>query len=156
MDAGEVAARTGLDRAAAARAKARHFSEPGLWTGDAATCAAFCAALARQGIQAVQGGRFLTLSFGADKAARMDEIARAYGAPPTLALGDAPNDIAMIEAADRGVIVANPHGPGIPPLPGEADGRIIRTELPGPAGWNRAVLDALNPPVSGRERQSHG
>jgi mannosyl-3-phosphoglycerate phosphatase len=60
-----------------------------------------------------------------------------------MALGDAPNDIAMLEAADTGVIVANPHGAGIAKLPGESAGWIRRTALPGPDGWNEAVLDMI-------------
>ena len=28
----------------------------------------------------------------------------------------------------------------LPPLAGEADGKIIRTKVAGPAGWNRAIL----------------
>lgn len=50
----------------------------------------------------------------------------------------------MIETADRGVIIRNDHGTNIPTLRGEGEGRILRTETAGPAGWNRAVLAALN------------
>jgi mannosyl-3-phosphoglycerate phosphatase len=143
MSAYEVADITGLSRDAAALARTRQHSEPGLWAGDAATLEAFLAALGAQGIAARRGGRFLTLSFGATKADRMAEIADALGATTSLALGDAPNDVEMLEAADAGVIVKNDHGPPLPRLAGEADGRIARTEAPGPAGWNRAVLDWL-------------
>ena len=143
----EITRRTGLPAAAAARAKARRFSEPGVWTGSAAARDAFLAALAERGVTARAGGRFLTLSFGASKADRMAEVSARLapgGGVPTVALGDAPNDAEMIAAADTGVIVANPAGPGLPPLAGEADGRIRRTLLPGPAGWNRAILDILD------------
>ncbi|MEZ5723313.1 MAG: mannosyl-3-phosphoglycerate phosphatase [Paracoccaceae bacterium] len=54
------------------------------------------------GDRARRGGRFLTLSLGATKADRMEEIAAALGATTTLALGDAPNDIEMLEAASAG------------------------------------------------------
>ncbi|GGD46214.1 HAD-IIB family hydrolase [Sinisalibacter lacisalsi] len=144
MSAAEVANLTGLSPDAAARAKARAHSEPGLWRGAAAGRRAFCAALAEQGITVQAGGRFLTLGFGGSKAERMAEIAAAYGTPRTLALGDAPNDIGMLEAADHGVIIRNDHGPGLPPLAGEATGRITRSTLPGPEGWNAAVLDFLS------------
>ena len=53
----------------------------------------------------------------------------------------------MIEAADYGVIVANPHGPALPPLAGEAEGRILRTARPGPDGWTEgleAILSKLD------------
>lgn len=155
MDAAEVARRTGLTPEAAERAKDRRFSEPGDWLGNEPELAAFVAALEERGVKAQSGGRFLTLSFGATKADRVAEIAADFGSPPTLALGDAPNDAAMLEAADHGVIIRNDHGPGIPGLPGEAEGRITRTALPGPAGWNRAVLDFLAT-ITPEEDRRHG
>lgn len=140
-----IAAQTGLPAAEAALAAQRQFSEPGLWQGDEAGLAAFLAALAEQGITARQGGRYLTLSFGADKADRLAEVAaRLAPKAATLALGDAPNDAAMLQAAGQGVIIANPHGSPLPPLPGEASGRIRRSTLPGPAGWNHAVLETID------------
>ncbi|WP_330848807.1 HAD hydrolase family protein [Mangrovicoccus ximenensis] len=119
----------------------RQFSEPGLWQGTEAERGAFLGALGELGISARSGGRFLTLSFGATKAGRMAEIAARYGAKTVVALGDAPNDREMIEAATHGVIIRNDHGPGLPELAGEAEGRIRRTEAEGPAGWNAAILD---------------
>ena len=144
MDDAEVAAITGLPPGDAARARRRQFSEPGLWTGDAPTRAAFLEALKTRGIAARAGGRFLTLSPGRTKADALREVAADLCARQTVALGDAPNDIEMLQAADRGVIVRNDHGPGIPSLPGEAAGTILRTRRSGPAGWNDAVLDILN------------
>lgn len=145
MSAFEVAEITGLSHEAAALARTRSYSEPGLWSGDDTGLDAFLAELRAQGIAARRGGRFLTLSFGATKADRMGEVARGYGASDTLALGDAPNDVEMLEAATAGVIVRNDHATPLPRLDGEAAGRIGRTDAPGPEGWNRAVLDWLGP-----------
>lgn len=140
-----VAEKTGLPLAQARLAARRQFSEPGLWRGTATELARFEAALKEYGISARQGGRYLTLSFGATKADQMASIVAAYPShPQTMALGDAPNDVEMISAADYGIVVRNTHGPGIPALPGEADGRVIRTEEPGPTGWNRAVLARIS------------
>jgi mannosyl-3-phosphoglycerate phosphatase len=147
MNLAEIVAATGLSPDAAERARQRMFSEPGLWSGDAESQKRFETALASHGITARRGGRFLTLSAGGDKADAMRAVAARLGATRTIALGDAPNDAGMIAAADLGVIVANPHGPGIPPLPGEASGRILRTASPGPAGWNDAILTALSTPA---------
>lgn len=143
MTAQEVAQITGLAPVAAERARRRAFSEPGVWTGDDETRRAFLSALAEEGVAARQGGRFLTLSLGATKADRMGEVAAGLGATLTLALGDAPNDVEMLETADYGVIVRNDDGPGIPPLASETTGHVTRTRAPGPAGWNTAVLDFL-------------
>ncbi|WP_246272884.1 HAD-IIB family hydrolase [Oricola thermophila] len=143
----EVAERTGLSRTDAVRAAARRHSEPGLWWGDEAEREEFIALLAERGITARQGGRYLTLSFGATKADRMREITSRYVSgrkrPVVLALGDAANDVEMLEAADLGVVVANPHAPPLPELDGENAGRIVRTEKPGPEGWNESVLGII-------------
>lgn len=145
MTVDEVALLTGLPPDAAQRAKTRMFSEPGDWSGDANMLNAFRKALAEHGVTAQQGGRFLTLSFGTTKADAMVQIIKVVAPAKTLALGDAPNDIAMLEQADHGVIVANPHRAPLPKTASEADGRIMRTTDPGPQGWNTAVhafLDA--------------
>ena len=138
-----IAQATGLAPEQARLAADRRFSEPGLFFGGSGDLSEFRRALGKLGVRARRGGRFLTLSFGGTKADRMDEIAARFGNPPRIALGDAPNDIEMLEAADHGVIIANSHGSELPPLPGETAGLIRRTALPGPTGWNSAVLDLL-------------
>ncbi|SDI31609.1 HAD-IIB family hydrolase [Salipiger marinus] len=144
MDAAEVTALTGLPPEDAARARDRRFSEPGLWSGTESQLARFLQALAAQGLQARQGGRFLTLSHGGTKADQMAAIMSDLGAEQSLALGDAPNDAEMLQTATRGVILPNPHGRPVPPLPGEVTGHITRSTLPGPEGWNAAVLAHLS------------
>ncbi|MEL6640932.1 MAG: HAD-IIB family hydrolase [Pseudomonadota bacterium] len=144
MSPAQVAEVTGLSLADATLAKRRQFSEPGLWSGSAGQKAMFLADLAAQGISAREGGRFLTLSFGQTKAHQMGEIIARYLPLHTLALGDAPNDVEMLQTADHGVIIANPHRDPLPLLPEEATGSITRTTDPGPVGWNTAVLAHLN------------
>lgn len=144
LSAAEVAQCTGLSPEAATLAKDRGFSEPGTWSGSDAEQHAFVDHLGASGIIAQRGGRFLTLSFGGNKADQVKTLTETFTPAHTLALGDAPNDIAMIEAAASGVIIANPHGAEIPPLDGEATGRIRRTTASGPQGWNTAVLSLLD------------
>lgn len=143
MAAPEIADITGLPVKDAACAAKRAFSEPGLWSGTHSQRDEFLAALATYHITAREGGRFLTLSFGATKADRIADITARYKPRCTVALGDAPNDVEMLQATDFGVIVANPHRDPLPKLQGEQTGRITRTDLAGPKGWNRAVLDLL-------------
>lgn len=143
MSAEQIAKITGLPLDSARLARSRQHSEPGLWTGSDDARVAFVDELGALGVHARMGGRFLTLSFGATKADQMAEIAKKLGKSVKIALGDAPNDREMLEAADYGVIIRNEHGAGLPPLPKEAEGRIRRTRLAGPEGWNRAVLDLL-------------
>lgn len=144
MSVQEIADQTELTTEAAALAKQRAYSEPGLWHGSEAEREAFEKALKSHGIGARRGGRFLTLSFGRTKADAMSEVARALKASTILALGDAPNDIEMLETADFGVIVRNDHGAPMPALDGEATGRIRRTSEQGPEGWRDAVLGVLD------------
>ncbi len=145
MTDAEVSDNTGLSMQDAALARQRRFSEPGVWQGDPADLPAFLEAVSKRGLVAKQGGRFLTLSEGGDKATAMKTVTDRLGSDWVIALGDAPNDAAMIQAANLGIVVANPHGPGIPPFADEA--HIKRTTLPGPAGWNAAILDFLKTPA---------
>ena len=143
MTAAEIAEITGLDPDAAARAAQRAFSEPGLWSGEPSELDEFLSELAQKGIMAREGGRFLTLSLGKTKADQMADIIAQYQPFQTVALGDAPNDVEMLETADLGIIIANPHNAPLPVLKGEATGRITRTTRTGPEGWNAAMLDLL-------------
>ncbi|MEX0405106.1 HAD-IIB family hydrolase [Aquibium sp. LZ166] len=158
MDEAGIASLTGLSEEQAGRARQRRHSEPGLFSGTSTEHDKFLACLEEHGLRAVQGGRFLTVGRDTSKSRRMQEVRteleRRLGRPlaPVVALGDAENDREMIEAADIGVVVANPAHAPLPPLAGEAEGRIRRTTLPGPAGWNAAVLGILGeyaPPAHG-------
>lgn len=143
MSVAQVCDATGLPAADAALARRRSYSEPGLWRGSDDERTIFMDALARNRITAREGGRFLTLSFGQTKADRMAEITAQYAPRHTIALGDAPNDVEMLEAADYAVIVGNPHHTPLPLLQGEPSDRVIRTQRPGPEGWNAAVLELI-------------
>ncbi len=143
MDVACVSEITGLPEEAACRAKQRAFSEPGLWEGSDQNKETFLAALADNGVMAREGGRFLTLSFGKTKADQMADLIAAYEPTYTVALGDAPNDVEMLETAYFGIIVANPHRPSLPPLAGEKSGHVTRTTAPGPEGWNTAMLELI-------------
>ncbi len=144
----QVSKRTGLSLTDAGNARKRRFSEPGLWLGNERDKAIFVETLTATGLTVQQGGRFLTLSFGGNKAERMVEIAARYATPGktpfVVALGDASNDLAMIEQADLGVIIPNPAHDGIPQCPGETTGRIIRADAAGPAGWNQVIMSLLD------------
>ncbi|MEO0485182.1 MAG: HAD-IIB family hydrolase [Pseudomonadota bacterium] len=144
VTAEEVARWTGLPLPDAKLAQTRAFSEPGQWSGSDPAREAFVRALADQGIIAQHGGRFLTLSFGGNKADQVRALVARYRPRHTLALGDAPNDIEMLSVTDRGVIIPNPEGRPIPPLRGERLGRITRGQHPGPTGWNSAVLALID------------
>ena len=140
----DVARATGLSQVAAASARTRSFSEPGLWSGSSEAQNRFLSELAKYDVTARAGGRFLTLSFGKTKKDRMEDVIALYSPNVTVALGDAPNDVEMLENSDYGFIVSNPHHPPLPRLKGEDDGRIERIDAPGPEGWNAAMMAILD------------
>ncbi len=144
----EVARQTGLDLPSARAAKNRQFSEPGLWQGTPEQWQIFHQLLNAQNIHAQQGGRYISLSFGSSKADQMQKIVDRYKtgttSPITIALGDAKNDIPMLEAADYGIIIPNPSHKGIPKLAGEALGQITRAQFAGPKGWNQSLIRRIN------------
>ena len=156
MSAEKVAEITGLTLSQAQSAKKRFFTEPGLWNGPESGLDTFLEAAGHAGLVARRGGRFLTLSFGLTKADQMDILIERYRPRLTIALGDAPNDTEMLEKADHGVIVANPSAPALPPLPGEATGRIQRTRLDGPRGWCEAVSAILKAQTFSEDATDHG
>ncbi len=150
-NAAEVSTRTGLTLEASGLAKKRQFSEPGIWQGNKEELEIFSELLAEQGIMLQQGGRFISLSFGGNKVAFMKELIEKHNEGISrrfsVALGDAPNDIAMLEAADLGIVIPNPAHHGMDRIP--VGGNIIRAIQSGPAGWNESVLDILNKAGSG-------
>lgn len=134
---------TGLPLQAAIRAKQRVFSEPGLWTGPETDLALFLTFLSDHGIFARHGGRYLTLSFGKTKADQMLNICENYGNPPVIALGDAPNDLEMLQAADYPVLISNPDAAPFD-IPTDLSKRITHSTKPGPAGWNETVQSIVS------------
>lgn len=156
MSVSEICARTGLPEEGARHAKMRRFSEPGVWTGSEAEFDAFSRAAKSLGLFIQQGGRFLSLSFGGTKADRMDELIEMYAPDLTIALGDAPNDVRMLERADYGVIVANPAATPIARLPGEGAGRIRQSIHTGPKGWSESVLEILDETRMLRDTSTYG
>jgi mannosyl-3-phosphoglycerate phosphatase len=149
LTAADVAALTGLAPDAAERALRREYDEPFvLEDADAAgaTAAALAAAAAERGLALTRGGRFFHLAGPHDKGRALRvllERERAEGRPATtLALGDAPNDLALLRAADRAVVV--------PRDDGHVDAELAaalpdaeRAPRPGPRGWSEAVLTVL-------------
>lgn len=135
----------GLPLERAAPALERCCSEPLLWAGDPASLNYLKERAAAAGMRLVQGGRFLHLMGRFDKAEALGWLRRQYEsdgkARQVAALGDSPNDAAMLDAADVAVVIQSARSASIEP---SGPIRVIRTTLPGPAGWNAAVLELLS------------
>lgn len=142
----EVAELTGLSAEQAALARHRDGSEPLLWQGAEGLFNAFAAQLAGHGLKTLRGGRFWhVVGAQADKAYAVHRLVaflkQHHWSGQTLALGDAPNDHAMLAAVDQPVLVANP---AAAPMPAIDNPRLYRSRLPGPQGWREAI-DRLIP-----------
>jgi mannosyl-3-phosphoglycerate phosphatase len=155
----EVAALTGLPLEAATRAKAREYDEPFIigveGEGTEADRRRVLSLIEAKGFRWTRGGRFHHLMGRHDKGNAVsiltDVYRTQYGSIITVGLGDSYNDLPMLGAVDRPILVKRPDGRYDPDvaLPGLefADGI-------GPAGWNAAITalldatDAKTPPPS--------
>ena len=141
MTGAEVTAVTGLSAQEAARALLREATEPLLWRDSEANLRLFEAQLAQRGLQLLRGGRFLHVLGDADKGSALRAVvARLDPGATSVALGDSPNDRAMLLDADVPIVIRRKHD-GHMPLPERPAARY--TADAGPTGWNRAILDLL-------------
>lgn len=146
MSDAEVAERTGLGARAAAQARRRLCSEPIAWSGSDAELARFGDDLDALGFNLTRGGRFHHVLGRTDKGLALEKtramFEERWNAPTTtIALGDGPNDRAMLENADVAVVVKNPDAP---PFDIHPRGRLIKTVAVGPSGWREAMESLLD------------
>ncbi|HUW51609.1 MAG TPA: HAD-IIB family hydrolase [Sulfuricella sp.] len=154
MSAAEVAALTGLSDDEAGLAKQRDFDEPFIFEG--ATDEGFLRAIEAAGLCWTQG-RIFHIMGRHDKGRAVNLLkalyAQEYGAVASIGLGDSLNDLPLLHAVDRPVLIR--HGDG------SFDSRLdmaglIRTQSPGPQGWNEAVLQLLSGANAGTETPPSG
>ncbi len=140
--ADELSARTGLSVLDAKLAKQRQYSEPIVWRDTSKAFSQFAAALKALNLNLIEGGRFFSIQGSHDKATGMKWLQGldTSSTKLTVALGDSPNDIAMLEAADIAVVIKSPKSDQINL---KNPKRVIRTNRPGPAGWQDAILKIL-------------
>ena len=136
-----VCAETGLDRDQADRSMNRLATEPIHWLDTDERWNEFEKAITSRGLRAVRGGRFTHLMGQVDKAIAMSEVRKKIVANKAIALGDSPNDLDMLSAADIAIVIPNPRHPSAmaPSAP-----RVIHAEHPGPIGWNAAMMGLLH------------
>lgn len=146
LSAAELAVVTGLSEQQAAAAKQRTASEPLRWDDSKQAYQAFAADIAAVGLHTTQGGRFCHVMANTDKGAALTWLANRYRShfPETnwivVALGDSPNDVPMLQAADIGVLIANPHRA---PFEVSDVPNLLCPAQPGPAGWAEAIAAIL-------------
>jgi mannosyl-3-phosphoglycerate phosphatase len=140
----EVAAITGLDEAAAARARQREYSETLVTRFSAQELARLEAALAERSLAIVSGGKFHTVTgAGADKGTAVAHLSALYrqqcGDVLTFGLGDSANDAPLLAAVDRPYLVQRPGGQW---QEMEIAG-LERVTAVGPTGWRQVVESIL-------------
>lgn len=145
MDAERVAEITDLPLEEAELALRREFSEPFVLLKEGTRLEALEAAIREKNLQCITGGRLFHLAGDNDKGKAveilMDLYRKKFGPITTLALGDSPNDLPMLERVDHPILVQNHRG--------EYDQRIavpnlIKADGIGPQGWGKAVRAIIN------------
>jgi mannosyl-3-phosphoglycerate phosphatase len=143
----EISELTGLNSDQAALSKIRQYSEPILWRDSVGARQRFEKQLKDLGLRLLEGGRFLSIQGPYDKSNAMnwmiDQQSKTAGKGPvlTVALGDSPNDEAMLNRANIAVIIKSAKSARIT-ISGPT--KLIRTKRPGPAGWQDAITEFLS------------
>jgi len=151
MSVNEVAQRTGLSLEDAALSKTRDYDEPFVIEphDQDVPVDKLTKAIAAHGFRWTQGDRFHHLTGSQDKGQAVRRLISFFRRQfqneqttlTTVALGNSLNDVPMLAVVDTPILVQLSDGsytPGIN-LPG-----LLRTQAPGPSGWNEAVLSLLS------------
>lgn len=136
----DVADLTGLSLTQAEAARRREFGEAFVVDGPEIKESELRNEVSKLGLRLTRGGRFWHLLGENDKGRAVTLLSGLYRQKDpdlvTVACGDAPNDEPMLAVVDRPFLVAKPEGGHRSiDLP-----RLTRIGLPGPAGFNQAVL----------------
>ncbi|GED21645.1 HAD-IIB family hydrolase [Halomonas halmophila] len=131
---------TGLPESQARLARMREGSEPLIWEDSDEKLEAFHQALEGDGLRCVRGGRFWHVTGEADKGDAVTWLITRFAAmrgvrPLTLALGDGPNDVRMLEAVDSAVVIPARHGLAVRPN----QSALYVSRAMGPDGWAEGV-----------------
>lgn len=147
LNSEDVAQLTGLGIEAAAMARQRAASEPLLWDDSEEALENFQKDLQLLQLGLTRGGRFYHVMGLTDKAQALQLLTERYRRTwpdrqwTTVALGDGPNDVAMLEAADIAVII--PPATGEPIKLNRSD-NVICPDVAGPRGWQIAIRRIMN------------
>ena len=142
----QIASLTGLEIDAASRASHRLFGEPVHWSGTDEEKQRFIDELIGMGATVLQGGRFIHVSGDINKGKAMLWLIEQYKklnnetTIKSLAIGDSPNDIAMLETADIALLIRSPSH-DFPKLDRHQNTYLLESH--GPKGWAQGVSGIL-------------
>jgi mannosyl-3-phosphoglycerate phosphatase len=144
MTVQEIADTAHLDSAEAELAKERDFDEPFTFEGTGEETRRLFEAITARGFHYTKGEFFHILG-NTDKGKAvsilMNLYTKEFGEMTSVALGDSPNDIPMLELVDYPIIVQRPNetyaiSRNIP--------NLRRIDAIGSAGWNKAIFELLS------------
>jgi len=149
MTIAQVAQHTGLPIEQAARAKIRDADEPFFIErtfGDEEV-KRLEEVVARAQLRLTRGGRFFHLIGKSDKGLAARRLIELYQAEwgmqiQTVALGDSPNDVPLLQAVDIPINVQKKNGEIDSAVQAHVNAKL--TTKSGPSGWNEAVLELLH------------
>jgi mannosyl-3-phosphoglycerate phosphatase len=148
MTAREIARNTGESVRQAELARQREFSERFFFAGGAeAVLGKFERKARERGWDAIPGEPFWELRSGNDEARALRHLMRLlrdslHTRLRAVAIGSSARDLPLLSAADHALVLPQ-RGQEFDPLLGSRLPKAIQAEAPGPAGWNQAVLKAL-------------
>jgi mannosyl-3-phosphoglycerate phosphatase len=146
MDVMEVSDLTGLSAEAAADAKCRLASEPIVWEGNTDELAQFERALEKAGLRVELGGQFFHVLAKLSKVQAIKRLQRMVRYESgcsfeTIACGDAPNDLGMLNYADHAIVFPPRRGESL--TPSSAD--VSYASKAGPESWFASVRRVVEP-----------
>lgn len=144
MTTEEVAEISGLSDDLAEMARERDFDEPFIFNSDKKGLNSLFDSIKSKGFNITQGRFFHILgnsNKGKAAAILIELYKKKLGGAATIAIGDSPNDIPMLEKVNYPVIVQKPDGKYDPRIDIP---NLIKADGIGPEGWNKAVLKMLS------------
>ncbi len=141
MSIKELIDHTGLESSQAHFANQRDSTEPLLWLDEISKLSDFTHQLEQHDLNLISGGRFYHVMGDHDKATTMVTLINMFqehwdNKATSIALGDSPNDLKMLQTAQYGIIIPNPHAPKMC-IDNRAN--LINANHPGPHGWNDSL-----------------
>jgi mannosyl-3-phosphoglycerate phosphatase len=136
-----LAEHTGLSLQEAELAKAREYDEAFVFEGDEE---GLKKAIAGMGLGWTKGGRYWHIMGNNDKGKAVKILAGLYKMRDrklkTVGLGDSLNDLPMLQAVDMPILIRKKDGSYDERATVD---RLLKTEKPGPSGWNEEILRIL-------------
>lgn len=143
MSVRELAKTANMNREEAQMAKMRDFDEPFIFNGPPHKLPELFESISEKGYKFTQG-RFFHILGSSNKGIAVSILIELYktryGDIRTIAIGDSPNDIPMLESVDLPVLVQKQDGTYDPQIDMP---KLIKAEGIGPLGWNKAVLEFI-------------